>query len=262
MIFVGIVTERIPGPKYAAQLSFAELTLRAPLPRAPTLRRQRAEQGDKVAFALRAPRSALTSQRGPLRFDDAMEASFAWLLAAADALDARAVVLPTPSDLTPGVRDAELLAAYAGRLPRSEQRHWVWEPSGAWERERAEELSAKLGLVLAYDPLVDPRPAGPASYLRLRAFGARRSFSQAALEQALLTLEGAAGDIFFAIDAPRAVQHALTLKGLISGDGAPAFERDQDDGDDSDGEHGADGDDFDADDEHDLGDDDEADDEA
>ena len=133
MIFVGTVTERIPGAKYAAQLSlgtpavrggapFAELALRAPLPRPPTLRRQRHEQPQGVALALRAPRSALCSQRGPLRFDDALEAGFAWLLGAADALDARAVVLPTPPDLTPGARDTELLGAFAARLPRSAQR--------------------------------------------------------------------------------------------------------------------------------------------
>jgi hypothetical protein len=236
MIFVGTVTERIPGPKYAAQLSFAELTLRPPLPRAPTLRRQRHEQPDSIALALRAPRSALCSQRGPLRFDDALEAGLAWLIAAADALDARAVVLPTPSDLTPGVRDSELLAAYAARLPRSAQRHWVWEPSGAWERERAEALSAELGLVLAFDPLVDPRPAGAAAYARLRALGARRSFSQAALEQALEVVQSGEGDAFIAIDAPRAIQHALVLRQLIAG-GLPASSRstataDDDDADD------------------------------
>jgi hypothetical protein len=217
MIFVGTVTERIPGPKYAAQLSFAELTLRPPLPRAPTLRRQRHEQPESVTLALRAPRSALCSARGPLRFDDALEAGFSWLLAAADALDARAVVLPTPSDLTPGVRDSELLAAYAARLPRSAQRHWVWEPSGAWERERAEALSTELGLVLAFDPLVDPRPAGATAYARLRALGARRNFSQAALEQALAAVQSDEGDAFIAIDAPRSVQHALVLRQLIAG---------------------------------------------
>ena len=238
MIFVGTVTERIPGAKYAAQLAFAELTLRPPLPRAPTLRRQRHEQPESVALALRAPRSALCSQRGPLRFDDALEAGFAWLLAAADALDARAVVLPTPSDLTPGVRDSELLAAYAARLPRSEKRHWVWEPSGAWERERAEALSAELGLVLAFDPLIDPRPAGATAYARLRALGARRSFSQAALEQALVAVHSDEGDAFIAIDAPRSVQHALVLRQLIAG-ALPMLSpndaaADDDDGDDFD----------------------------
>jgi uncharacterized protein YecE (DUF72 family) len=263
MIFVGTVTERIPGAKYAAQLSFAELTLRPPLPRAPTLRRQRHEQPTSVALALRAPRSALCSQRGPLRFDEAMEAGFAWLLAAADALDARAVVLPTPSDLTPGMRDSELLAAYAARLPRSEQRHWVWEPSGAWERERAEALSAELGLVLAFDPLVDPRPAGATAYARLRALGARRSFSQAALEQALVAVHGddGEGDAFIAIDAPRSVQHALTLRQLIAGGlpiiGADAAASEDDEGDD-DLELGddADFDDEDSDDEDGVGDED------
>jgi hypothetical protein len=239
MIFVGTVTERIPGPKYAAQLSFAELSLRPPLPRAPTLRRQRHEQPESIVLALRAPRSALVSQRGPLRFDDALEAGLAWLIAAADALDARAVVLPTPSDLTPGMRDSELLAAYAARLPRSAHRHWVWEPSGAWERERAEALSAELGLVLSFDPLVDPRPAGPAAYARLRALGARRNFSQAALEQALEAVQSdEEGDAFIAIDAPRAIQHALVLRQLIAGGLPPssrsgaASEDDEDDDED------------------------------
>ena len=90
--------------------------------------------------------------------------------------------------------------------------------SGAWERERAEELSAKLGLVLAFDPLVDPRPAGPVAYARLRALGMRRSFSQAALEQTLSVLngDGAEGDAFVAIDAPRSLQHALALQQLIA----------------------------------------------
>jgi uncharacterized protein YecE (DUF72 family) len=218
MIFVGAVLDRIPGPKYAAALSFAELVLRQPLPRAPTLRRQRAEHAEHIALALRAPRSAISSQRGPFRFDDGLEAGLAWLLSAADALAARAVVLPTPADFTPGARDRELFAEYVQRLPRDGQRHWVWEPSGAWEREDAERLSSELGLVLAFDPLVDARPPGPVSYARLQALGMRRSFSQAALEQTLAVLngDGADGDAFVAIDAPRSLQHALALQQLIA----------------------------------------------
>jgi hypothetical protein len=218
MIFVGAVLDRIPGPKYAAALSFAELVLRQPLPRAPTLRRQRAEHAEHIALALRAPRTAISSQRGPFRFDDGLEAGLAWLLSAADALTARAVVLPTPADFTPGGRDRELFAAYVARLPRDAQRHWVWEPSGAWEREDAERLSSELGLVLTFDPLVDARPPGPVSYARLQAVGVRRSFSQAALEQTLSVLNGAAegGDAFVAIDAPRSLQHALALQQLIA----------------------------------------------
>jgi hypothetical protein len=221
MIFVGAVLERIPGPKYAAALSFAELVLRPPLPRAPTLRRQRAEHAENIALALRAPRGAISSQRGPFRFDDGLEAGLAWLISAADALAARAVVLPTPADFTPGARDRELFAAYLARVPRDGARHWVWEPSGAWEREDAERLSQELGLVLAFDPLVDPRPAGPVSYARLQALGVRRSFSQAALEQTVEVLRGDSdddegGDAFVAIDAPRSLQHALALQQLIA----------------------------------------------
>jgi len=170
---------------------------------------------------LRAPRSTLSSAQGPLRFDEALERSVAWLFDAADALDARAVVLPTPADLTPGARDTELLRAFATRLPRSANRHWVWEPNGPWEHERARVLAAELGLVLAFDPLLEPRPDGPVAYACMRAIGVRRSFSQAALEQAkscMQTEPETQG--FIAIDAPRAIAHAIVLQQLIAADGA------------------------------------------
>ena len=216
MILIGAALDHWPGPKYAAQLPFAQLTLRAPLPRASTLKRQRHEAPEGLMVSLRAPRSCLSSKQGPLRFDPALEESFAWLLAAADAIDARAVLLPTPADLTPGMRDIELLRAFAARLPRSETRHWVWQPAGPWEPERAEALATELGLVLAFDPLMEQRPIGSVAYACLNALGARHSFSQAALEQALeRVVSPDVTEAFIAIDAPRAVAHAVALQQVV-----------------------------------------------
>lgn len=212
MLLAGSVVDRIPGPKYASELRFAELTLRAPLPRIASLKRMRDAAPEELVLALRAPRSTLSSERGPLRFDAALERSFAWLLEAREALRAKVVVLPTPSDLSTGQRDRELLAAFAERLPREAGRYYVWAPSGPWEPEAAERVAQQLDLVLAFDPLQEPVPAGKAAYARLRAIGARRSFSESVLEDvATLLTSDPERDNFVAIEAPRGHTHAIRL---------------------------------------------------
>jgi hypothetical protein len=221
MLLAGSVVDRLPGAKYAAKLRFAELALRAPLPRVPTLRRLRAQAPAGLVLALRAPRSTLCSARGPLRFDAALERSFAWLLAASDALAVRLTLLPTPADLSTGQRDRELLAELARRLPRTPGRDWVWQPSGPWQRDQAAEVARALGLVLAFDPLLDPLPEGDIAYAQLRAIGERRSFSEAILEQVQAQLAGAARESFVAIEAPRSFAHAVRLQELAGAlDGA------------------------------------------
>ena len=57
MLLAGSVVDRLPGPKYAAQLRFAELALRKPLPKPATLRRQRADAPAELVLALRAPKT-------------------------------------------------------------------------------------------------------------------------------------------------------------------------------------------------------------
>ncbi len=185
MLLAGSILDRAPGRKYATALRFAELSLRAPLPRAGTLNAWRAALPEGFDLALRAPRACIVSPLGPLRVDAKVESALAWVLDAADALQARAVVLPTPADLAPGKRSRELLTAYAARLRRSSGRHYVWAPSGVWEPEETNQLCADLDLVRAFDPLQMQRPQGPVVYAQLCAMGHRSSFSQAALDDAL-----------------------------------------------------------------------------
>ncbi len=215
MLLAGSALDRTPGPKYSAELRFAELLPRPPLPRAATLRRMRHELPEGFTLALRAPHSTLCSARGPLRFDPALERSFGWLLQAHDALDAKLLVLPTPADLTPGARDRELLSELAARLPRAPGRHFVWMPSGPWEIEDAATLAASLDLVLGFDPLLQPRPAGRVTYARLLALGARTGFSDAVLEDVCALLEGEPeAESFVAIDAARSFEYARRLQKL------------------------------------------------
>lgn len=221
MLLAGALLDRLPNARYAAQLPFAEVALRAPLPKPPTLRRMRAALPEQLVLALRAPKSALVSASGPLRFDEPLEAGLRWLLGAADALAARVVVLPTPADLTPGARARDLLQGFAARLPREPGRHYVWEPSGAWEPDDAQALARSLDLVLACDPLRAEPPPGPIVYARMLALGGRRSFSPGLLEDLWSRLEEREAEACYVVfDAPRAVRHAIDLVALSAAHGA------------------------------------------
>jgi hypothetical protein len=216
MLLAGALLDSLPGPKYLAALRFAEVSLRAPLPRASTLRQKRGQAPDNLVLALRAPKSAMIGANGPLRFDAELEAGLTWLLAAREALSAKLVVLATPADLTPGARSRELLAAYVAKLPRDPERPFVWAPQGAWEREQAERVASDLGLVLAFDPLEDDCPDGPIAYARLVAIGARRSFSPALLEDALASIP-AHLESYAVIESERSFPQASILQKIADG---------------------------------------------
>ncbi len=256
MLLAGSILDRAPGRTYTGALRFAELALRNPLPRANTLASWRGALPEGFAIALRAPRSSLVSARGPLRFDDALEASLQWVIDAAQALNVRAVVLPTPADLTPGARSRELLAAYVARLPRVESRHYVWAPSGVWEPEDSDPVCEQLGLVRAFDPLETQRPKGDVVYATLRAMGHRSSFSQAALEDAFEVIgQASTSEAFVSVDAERGFDVAKRIQRLMSEllaaadaeeaegdelDGDEPDESDESDEDESDDQDGAD----------------------
>ncbi|HKU43009.1 MAG TPA: hypothetical protein VJR89_32845, partial [Polyangiales bacterium] len=251
-LHVGALLERAPGPKYVAALSFAELNLRPPLPRPATLGQMRKQLPEGFAIALRAPRSGVVSSLGALRPNAELEAGLTWLNAAADAVQAQAVVIPTPAELTPGARSRDLLREYLAKLPKREGRVYVWSPSGLWEPEDLSALSAELGVACAFDPLEAKRPAGPVAYGTLRAMGHRTGFTPAALGDALerlLTPETRLA--FLSVDAERAFDIAKRAKQIAVGLATElaAAEADADEDDDGEGEAGDDDDaeDFDSD---------------
>jgi uncharacterized protein YecE (DUF72 family) len=220
-LHIGALLDRAPGRKYAATLHFAEFAPRAPLPRPATLAGMRKEASPDFVFALRAPRSSVVSERGALRFDAQLETGIAWLIAAADALQPRAVLLNTPSDLTPGARSRELLREYVARLPRVEGRSYVWLTQGLWEPEDTRALCNELGLCHAFDPLESEANPGEVAYATLRAFGHRAGFSLAALSDALdKTRRYATREAFVSVDAERAFDVARRLQSLASGQAA------------------------------------------
>ncbi|MDH5672869.1 MAG: hypothetical protein OEZ06_12015 [Myxococcales bacterium] len=212
-LLAGALVDRMPGPRYETSLNFAELALRDPLPKVATLRRQRAELGDGFRLALLAPRAAIVGARGPLRFDDGLKAGLEWLQRALDATRATVLVVPTPADLMPGARARDLLESYLQRLPRAEGLMTVWAPRGPWHPEDAAQLAAALGLILAFDPLVDERPPGPAVYARLKALGARRRYAEADFEAIAETVcSEPVSRGYVAVDAERSFEQACRLQ--------------------------------------------------
>ncbi len=155
----------------------------------------------------------MTSRIGPLRSDEKSAAAFATTLEHAQALQVRALVLPTPADLTPGARSRELLRAFTDKLPRVAGRHYVWSPSGVWGPDETAELCKELGLVRAFDPLQTPtRPEGDVVYAELRALGHRSGFSLAALDDALSVIDSAeTREAFISVDSPRGFDVAKRL---------------------------------------------------
>lgn len=216
-LYVGAQLERSPGPKYLEALNFAELALQPPLPRAKTLAGWREALPEGFVVSLVAPRPAVASSAGPMRFDEDMRAGLEWLLEAADVLGARAIVVPTEADTTTGQRDRDRLAAYFEHLPR-EGRLVVWAPTGLWEPEEAARFARRLGIQRAVDPLEDPPSDDEVPYARLRAVGARRRFSQDMLHEALAAVVASEPDeAFIAIESPRSFKEATRLHQIAAG---------------------------------------------
>lgn len=214
-IHVGCVSASAPTRRMTRVLDFVEIAPRPPFPRVGTLRRWRHQQAEKLRLALRAPRSAIVSARGPLRFDEAMEKRLSWAIDAADALQAFAVVLPTPPDMTPGRRDRQLLERLAERLPRPEDRLWVWQPSGVWQAQEAYQLADALGLVCAFDPLQWPAPQQAEIYAHLLGLGVQARLGEGRLEQVLENVLAAPGRrAYVSLDSQHAVREGQRLKQL------------------------------------------------
>ena len=217
MLHIGALIDRAPGRKYIAALRFAELALRPPLPRANTLATIRKGLPSDFVLALRAPRSAVVSARGPLREDAELISAVSVTHEAATALQARAVIFHTPADFTPGARSKELLREYVAKLPRVPERHYVWAAQGAWEPEEMQALCAELGLVRAFDPLETASSPGEVVYATLRALGHRAGFSFSALEDAVTrTMEHGPSEAFLSVDADKSFDVARRIKGILS----------------------------------------------
>lgn len=150
---------------------------------------------------------------GKLKASEAFDAELAALKSTATVLEARALVIPTPVDVTPSKLWRDRLAALLDKLPR-DANTIVWEPSGLWEAEDAGDYARKLGIVVCVDPARDAMPAGPVAYGRLRAVGGTRAFSTAALQKIADNI-GERRDAYILFETTGALKEAKTLRALV-----------------------------------------------
>jgi hypothetical protein len=220
-LLVGASLDRAPRPGYFAELPFAELAFRRPLPRVGRLREWRGTIAESAKLALVVPRSIVEQPRGALRFDDT--SGMDWLTASLEATRAGTLVLSTRGELTPGARDRELLVRFAERMQRSGAR-FVWEAGGVWEPEEAEALGAEHGWIVAKDLSGAWRPddtevdlSGPL-YVRVHGVGIHARLSEgllATIAEQLLT--SGAPEATVAIASGDAYRKAKSLLAILTG---------------------------------------------
>lgn len=217
-LFAGALLERPPGPKYTAELAFAELAPQNPLPKPGTLARWRKGLPEGFELGLRAPESAWNPPEGPLRAGAALDEGVSWLTEATEALGASLLVVATGPTVTTGARDRERLRAYFERLPRRDGLTVVWRPTGLWEPEAVQGMARSLGIAGGFDAADDPAPRGGIVYGSLRAEGVRRSFSHALLLDVVEKLRGSDVErAYVTVDSPQSYREARLLQALFEG---------------------------------------------
>ena len=218
-LYIGASLERPPGPKYASELPFVELSLQHPLPKPGTLTKWRAGLPDDFQLALRVPDPVWKNAAGPLREGETLRSGLDWLAKASESLGASLLVLNTGASITTGARDRDRLRRFIDRLPRREETEIVWRAGGLWEFEAVQSLASSLGVIGAFDPIDDPAPEGDVIYGALVAEGLRRSFSHALLLEVIDGLFACeAKRAYLTIDSPQSFREARLLRSILEGD--------------------------------------------
>lgn len=176
-LYVGQSSDRGSIKRYS--LDLLEMSVSASLPKPKTLREMRAGRPE-LKFALRLhPDVALAG----VTHEDV-----ARCVAAAEALNADVIVIPTGPRFTPTERNRATLAALAGAV-RAPGRHVAWEPRGVWAPAETVRIAAEAEVVLVRDLTRELVPPGPVVYTRVLPFGLGARVSQTSLERLAQQLE-------------------------------------------------------------------------
>lgn len=171
--------------EYAQKFDMVELGFEpGATPKPATLRGWRRDVGPSFSISLRLPR-IVSSLAMTKEMDRALEES----IAAATALEARAVALVTTSDVRPTQPTIDKLRDLVSRLPKPSVL-LCWEPRGIWERREVIATARDLGLLPVFDAQNDPLPPGNVAYTRLRSLGSSQKVSQRAVERLAQGLQG------------------------------------------------------------------------
>ncbi len=223
---VGCAGLRGPIETYARRFEVLELDVldkEAP-PKSAALRRWRKDAGPSLRISIVAPRSVAAARPGK-----ALVEGLERLLEAQRVLEARHVLLATPTELTPSELQKERLAKVVDRIREGlgEAAPLVrvaWSPRGVWEPETAARFARKLDVDLALDPLADPQEPffdDAVGYYRLSPVGGRTEFPPSRLRRLAEVLAHDArrtdvdGERLVVFATPHAPREAKRLRTLI-----------------------------------------------
>jgi uncharacterized protein YecE (DUF72 family) len=139
-------------------------------------------------------------------------------------LEARALVLMTPSSITPSQTNINKMSNFFKTVDRGNM-PLVWEAHGPWEFGQILQFAESNNLIPAVDPLRDEVPDFDLAYFRFGAFAASGSrMGVYELEQiAAAAFDCPAGEVFCLFDTHRALDDARNLKKVIAEFGSDEF---------------------------------------
>ncbi len=156
------------------------------MPKESTLNRWRVESPRGFCFTLHAdprvgPALARAGSVSSIEQDDALWDVWDEYEQRAEALAAKAILLRTPQELSPGDDSIAKLRAFAERANERTDRLILWEPQGLWTVPQVRETADSLELTPVYDPFVAHREGhgfshGDAGFALSERAGARRRF--------------------------------------------------------------------------------------
>lgn len=231
VVHIGLASIGCPRPKYTENLSFSELidTFHGP-PRPATIRRWRQALPKDFVFSIRA-QQFITHEPGPdgyrrvkdqpqgpcghFRSSDSVRAAYQATLAAANDLEARAVVFDTPASFTPTRSNQKQLELFFEQADRQPALSLVWRPAGVWTAGQIQPLCDAVGLVWSVDPVSDDDAIsrlvpGPMAY-----FSLRRPFYSDDDYDRILTLASSFETTFIMFDNINGYFQALAMTSLL-----------------------------------------------
>lgn len=181
--------------RYYSECTLYELDLEAydTRPKIATLNSWRVESPRGFAFVLHAAPEfieELVRLRDAEQTDisDQLREHWETMLEYTQALAAKAILLRTPPEFSPGPLSEALLANVSEELARPHKPALLWESSGLWSLRSSREFAETNGIVYAHDPFIAHREElefthGDACWILTERAGMRRKFDQFDLER-------------------------------------------------------------------------------
>lgn len=207
-VHVGLPSHLGNLARYASHFDLVEVRpVATSIPRLTKLRQWRKDVPPSFVFSVVLP-PILGELRAPsAEQDQALKAT----LEAAEALQARCLVIPTPSVVTPTALNKKRLAALLERLPRDAVMIG-WEPRGIWSPDEMDQWSRELNVHLVGDVSQGDAPRGAMLYTRLRGIGANTRFSTGVISRVRSAFHDRR-EVFVVVEAegPKRIADALRL---------------------------------------------------